>query len=88
MQALSDAVPVTSVTVSSRAGVWTVAVDGAFLGDYSRKPWAIEAALQKGGEIAASGRPVQVVLALAGNEVAKVLLDGSREETVRPPARR
>jgi hypothetical protein len=43
------------ILIRQRSGIWSVSVNGQFHGDYTRRDWAIEAAVEKAKEIAAHG---------------------------------
>jgi hypothetical protein len=43
------------ISIDQHAGVWRVALNGRFHGDYVRKYWALEAAFEKADEVAANG---------------------------------
>lgn len=49
------------LTIANRSGVWNVKIDDRFYGDYARREWAIEAALDKQNEIIRAGGRAQVV---------------------------
>jgi hypothetical protein len=44
-----------TISIRQRSGIWSVSVNGAFFGDYTRRPWAIDAAVEKADDFAARG---------------------------------
>ena len=51
----------TVLRVANRSGVWNVAIDGKFHGDYVRRDWAVAAAHDKQREIMRNGGRARVV---------------------------
>ena len=49
------------IFIRERSGIWSVSLNGKFLGDYTRRYWAIEAAVEKAKDIAAHGRAAVVM---------------------------
>lgn len=54
------------ISIRQRAGIWRVARDGEFYGDYTRRYWAIEAAVEKADAIAADGGAAVITIAMDG----------------------
>ena len=54
------------ISINQRAGVWRVAFNGDFYGDYVRKYWALDAAFEKADEIAASGGAATITWTMDG----------------------
>lgn len=50
------------ISIAQRSGVWRIAIDGKFYGDYVREQWAREAALEKAHNIAARGGAARISL--------------------------
>jgi hypothetical protein len=79
------------ISVAPHSGIWRVALNGAFYGDYVRRYWAIEAAFEKADDIAARGGGALITLAIDGQQDA-LLYDTRRHARAhrarQPPARR
>lgn len=62
----------TADTISIRqcSGIWRIALNGAFYGDYTRRYWAIEAAFEKADAIAAKGGAATITIAMDGAQDA------------------
>jgi hypothetical protein len=58
------------ISVAPHSGIWRVALNGAFYGDYVRRYWAIEAAFEKADDIAARGGAALITLAIDGQQDA------------------
>lgn len=58
------------ISINQRAGVWRVAFNGRFYGDYVRKYWALEAAFEKADEIAAKGGAATITWTIDGEQDA------------------
>jgi hypothetical protein len=59
------------ISIRQRAGIWNVALNGAFYGDYARRDWAVEAALEKADDIAARGGAAVVAWTMDGQANAR-----------------
>ncbi len=70
-----------TISIRQRSGIWRVAHNGKFYGDYTRRYWAIEAAFEKADAVAAEGGAAIITIAMDGVEDA-LLYD------TRSPARR
>lgn len=66
-----------TISIRQRSGIWRVAYNGNFYGDYTRRYWAIEAAFEKADAIAAKGGAATVTIAMDGAQDA--LLYDTRE---------
>ncbi len=69
------------ISIHQRAGVWRVALNGDFYGDYARRYWALEAAFDKADDIAASGGAATITWAVDGQQHA-ALYDTRRKPDV------
>lgn len=47
------------LSVAERSGVWGVKLNGRFFGDYVKREWATEAALQKARRLRLTGKRAQ-----------------------------
>lgn len=70
-----------TISIRQRSGIWRVAVNGNFYGDYTRRYWAIEAAFEKADAIAADGGAATITIAMDGAQDA--LLYDTRAPTPR-----
>ncbi len=68
-----------TISIRQRSGIWRVAVNGRFYGDYVRRYWAIEAAVEKADAIAADGGAAIITIAMDG--VQDALLYDTRAPT-------
>lgn len=59
-----------TISIRQRSGIWRVAHNGKFYGDYTRRYWAIEAAFEKADKIAADGGAAIITIAMDGVEDA------------------
>jgi len=59
-----------TISIRQRAGIWRVAVNDNFYGDYTRRYWAIEAAFEKADAIAAKGGAATITIATDGAQGA------------------
>jgi len=55
-----------TISIRQRSGIWRVALNGNFYGDYTRRYWAIEAAFEKADAIAAKGGAATITIAMDG----------------------
>ncbi len=60
------------LSIEQRSGVWRVALDGRFFGDYPRRYWAIEAAFEKADDIDANGGAAIIAMTLRGEQRALI----------------
>ena len=74
------------ISIDQRAGVWRVALNGTFYGDYVRKYWALEAAFEKADEVAASGGAATITWRVDGLQGA--LLYDTRRPAPREKVKR
>ena len=74
------------IAINQRAGVWRVALNGRFYGDYVRKYWALEAAFEKADEVAASGGAATITWTIDGEQDA--LLYDTRRPAPREKVKR
>lgn len=74
------------IAINQRAGVWRVALNGRFYGDYARKYWALEAAFEKADEVAASGGAATITWTMDGEQDA--LLYDTRRPAPREKVKR
>jgi hypothetical protein len=44
-----------TISIRQRTGIWSVSINGQFYGDYTRRQWAIDAAIEKADDITARG---------------------------------
>ncbi|MBX3429615.1 MAG: hypothetical protein KF779_08545 [Hyphomonadaceae bacterium] len=51
-----------TLVVFCRSGIWRVMINDQFYGDYVRKDWALQSALDRAHELRSSGRRAQVKL--------------------------
>lgn len=58
------------ISIRQRSGIWRVAHNGQFYGDYTRRYWAIEAAFEKADAIAADGAAAIITIAMDGAQDA------------------
>lgn len=61
---------VDTIAIQQRAGIWRVARNGKFHGDYARRYWAIEAAFEDADAIAENGGAAIITIALDGAQDA------------------
>ena len=59
-----------TISIRQRSGIWRVAHNGNFYGDYTRRYWAIEAAFEKADAIAAKGGAATITIAMDGAQDA------------------
>lgn len=59
-----------TISILQHSGIWRVALNGKFYGDYSRRYWAIEAAFEKADAIAADGGAATITIAMDGAQDA------------------
>lgn len=59
-----------TISIRQRSGIWRVALNGKFYGDYTRRYWAIEAAFEKADAIAAKGGAATITIAMDGAQDA------------------
>jgi hypothetical protein len=59
-----------TISIRQRLGIWRVALNGKFYGDYTRRYWAIEAAFEKADAIAAKGGAATITIARDGAQDA------------------
>ena len=59
-----------TISIRQRSGIWRVAHNDKFYGDYTRRYWAIEAAFEKADAIAADGGAATITIAMDGVEDA------------------
>lgn len=71
-----------TISIRQRSGIWRVAHNGKFYGDYTRRYWAIEAAFEKADAVAAEGGAAIITIAMDGVEGA--LLYDTRAPAPRP----
>lgn len=72
------------ISIKQRRGVWSVALNGKFYGDYVRRNWALEAAFEKADDIIASGGAAIVTEAMHDQQDAVLYdtrLHAPREKT-------
>lgn len=74
------------ISIGQRAGIWRVALNGNFYGDYSRRYWALDAAFEKADDIAASGGAAIITWTIDGQHDA--LLYDTRRPAPREYAER
>jgi hypothetical protein len=74
------------ISINQRAGIWRVALNGSFYGDYVRKYWALEAAFEKADEIAASGGAATINWTIDGQQ--NTLLYDTRRPAPREQVKR
>ena len=70
-----------TISIRQRSGIWRVALNGKFYGDYTRRYWAIEAAFEKADAIAADGGAATITIAMDGAQDA--LLYDTRAHALR-----
>ena len=62
MQTLSNERSTAEIAVAEQRGIWRIALNDAFYGDYTREHWAVDAAIQKARELEAAGGAFLVTL--------------------------
>jgi hypothetical protein len=74
------------ISINQSAGIWSVALNGTFYGDYVRKYWALEAAFEKADAITASGGAATITWTIDGEHDA--LLYDTRRPAPRDKVKR
>jgi hypothetical protein len=59
-----------TISIRQRSGIWRVALNGQFYGDYTRRYWAIEAAFEKADAVAMDGGAAIITIAMDGAQDA------------------
>lgn len=58
------------ISIAYRSGIWRVAINDEFYGDYTRRYWAIDAAFEKADDTAAGGGSAVITIAMDGEQNA------------------
>ena len=63
------------LSIGERSGIWCVEQDGYFYGDYTRREWAQQAALEKARQLRLAGKSVRTEITDPRTNVTTTLKD-------------